>query len=491
MPFIQFVGASREDADNPQDNPSRLVNFFRERTGGRGEYTLKGVPGMVAFATTERVFVRAMAVVEGVLYAAMQGYLVKIESDGTVTELGSIVNSEDTSISSNNGDVVVAAGGTYYVWDGSTLSTPTGAQFSSIGSVTFLGQRTVMTERNGRRVQWSVVADASDISGAGSGFATAEIKDDKCLRAIAVGADVLWIFKEGSIERWATSSGDDVFTPILGAGLDVGLKGYRLVTSFPSGIFWVGEDNVCYISGGMGGARPVSTPAVETEIKYGTPRSCFYYEDEGHKFCVIRFNDAPAWVFDISMGEWHERSEGAAYGQWTAVAAAEAYGYHIVGCDDGDYYVLSRQGTDKGAPLICEATSQVLEIDGERFRVPEVQLYPQVGRTSIGLDQGAYVGTAEGQLLLDGEGNLLAAYAESTPRDGYITLETSKDAGETWGSPIQLSIGNLGDYGKTVKARNLGQFTSLTARVTYAEPDDTPIQARAKVVVAPDMRAWA
>lgn len=490
MPDLPFIGRTREDADNPQNDPARLINYFREPSGGRGGYVLKAVPGMVTFAETSDVFCRAMDEVEGLLYAAVGGSLLKVDEDGTVNTLASVTDSSETSMSSNNSNVVLAAGGTYYVWDGSTLSTPTGGQFSDIGSVTFLGQRTVMSERNGRRIQWSALLDPTDISGSSTGFATAESQDDDCLRVLAV-SDVLWIFKEKSIERWGVSTGEDVFTPLRGADLDVGLKGYRLVCKFPNGVFWVGSDDVVYVSGAGGDSQPISAPFVETEIKYGTPTACFYYEDEGHKFCAIRFQDGPAWVYDISSGEWHERAEGNTFGPWTATASARCYGEWLVGTDSGFFHSLNRQGTDAGEELVCQATSQVLELDRENFIVPLLEIFPQVGRSSLGRSPVTGLNTGTGQLLSDGEGNLLNLGPENSPRPAYILLEVSRDNGETWGDPIQLSIGDQGEYYTRVKVNGLGQFVSMCVRVTFSEPDDAPLQARANVKVIQNRRRYA
>lgn len=490
MPDLPFIGRTREDADNPQNDPARLVNYYREPSGGRGQYALKAVLGMVAYATTDNVFCRAMAEIKGLLYAVVGGTFMRVEEDGTVTTLGTVTDSAETTISSNYDSVTIAAGGTYYVWDGTTLSQPTGGQFDSIGSVTFLGQRTVMSEKDGRRVQWSALLDPADISGSDTGFATAESQDDNCVRVAAV-SDVLWIMKQKSIERWGVSTGGDVFTPIVGADLDVGLMDYRLMCRFPNGIFWVGSDGVAYICGAGGQAQPVSSPFVETEIKFGTPTGCFFYEDEGHKFCAIRFENGPAWVCDISTGEWHERSEGANYQPWSAKASAYCYGEWIVGTDSGVFASLNRQGTDLGQPLVCEATSSVLEVDRELFIVALLELFPQVGRSSLGRTDLLGLNTGYGQLLADGEGNLVDIGGMMEPRPAYLTVEVSRDNGETWGDPVQLSMGDQGEYWQRVKMNALGQFRSICVRVTFSEPDDAPIEARANLKIAQTARRYA
>src|SRR6056297_474656 len=395
MPAVQWVGQSLRDDDNSQSNTSRLLNLYRERHGDK--FILKSVLGTAILVDLPGVFMRDMRDIGGVLHAVTGGKVYKIETVTGATELnatsgeyevsGSVTSTElatindavDTTNEGNNGAITIAAGGEYYnIASGGTLTTPTTGAFSDVGSVAFLGQRTVITEKDGRRFGWSDVADSTTFDALD--FATAESEDDNILRGLAIGSQY-WIFGERSIERWYLSGStntSEFLLPISGGAIDTGLKAFGLISELPNGAFFVGNDNIVYlISGGQ--MRPISTRGVETAIDQSTPERCFFYEDEGHKICVIQFKDRPAWSFDISNNEWHERSEGREYKPWSATASARASGYWFVGTSAGQIRRLERSNRDADGPLWRRAISTTLENDGARFTIDRLQLQPVSG----------------------------------------------------------------------------------------------------------------
>lgn len=444
MPLVEFVGQSSQDSDNKSANTSRLINCYEEITGGRTGRVLKSVPGMQDFAALTSPLVRDMAQIDGVIYAVAGGDFFSVTSAGVVTDLGNVTDSVDTTISGNNGVVTIAADGNYYTWDGATLTEPTAGAFSDFGSVTFIGQRTVLTEAGGRRVQWSDVADPDTLGGLD--FATTEARDDNNLRAVAFGS-FLWIFKERSLERWYLTGQDDIFAPLAGGALDVGLKAYRLITQTPRSLFFVGSDNKVYLA--SGDIQPVSTIAVETAIFQGSPTACFYYQDEGHEFCVIKFDDRASWVYDISTGRWHERAEGLDLGPWSATASVEAFGSFYVGDAFGRVRKLSQTQLDGTTPLIRQATGNSLWMEGNRFRVKKMEILARMGRGDVS-----------------------------------VALEVSEDFGETFGDPKVRSFGATGRYENRAVWRNLGQFRQITPRISWSDAAQTPIDAICAIEVS-------
>ena len=453
MPAVEFVGQSAKDSDNGQAATSRLINLYREpvKLGDKTQYTLKSVLGQAAFADLDTVFLRAMAVVDGVLYAVAGGALYKVSYAGVATLLGAVTDSEETTIDGNSGYVTVCAGGNYYVWDGATLTEPTPGAFSDFGSLVTIGNYTVLTERNGRRVQWSALADPTDLPG--TSFATTEARDDDNLRAVAIGGN-LWLPKQGSMEVWYITGEADAgaIAPITGSVMDTGLKAFGLVAKFRAGAFMVGEDGIVYLTDG-GGLSPVSTTAVETAIAEETPKRCFYYEDEGHKICVIRFQNRPAWCFDISTGEWHERAEGATHGPWTAVDAVKAYNKWLCGTDLGGIYQMVRNNADIADELLRTAVSRTLSREQTLFILDSLEFSGRAGRADIG-------------------------------RDPQCWIRVSRDNGQTWGEGKHRSFGALGDYDARVIYRNLGQFRQATVELNMSDPTDIPINATAVVRIS-------
>lgn len=453
MPAVEFVGQSAKDSDNGQAATSRLLNLYREpvKLGDRTQYTLKSVLGQAAFADIDKVFLRAMKEIDGEVYAVAAGALHKISVRGVVTELGAVADSAETTIAGNTGNVTVCAGGNYYVWDGTSITQPATGAFSDFGSLAYISNYTVLTEANGRRVQWSNLADPSDLPGVN--FATTEARTDNNLRAMAI-ADNLWLFKEQSTEVWYVTggAGAGAFAPITGSVIDTGLLAFGLVSKFRQGAFLVGDDGIVYVTNGAG-LSPISTTAVETAIAEETPTKCFYYEDEGHKICVIRFKSRPAWCFDLSTGEWHERAEGPNHAPWTAVETANAYGKWLCGTDLGGIYHMTRNNADISSALLRTAVSRTMTNGHDLFLVDKMEFSGKVGRSDLS-------------------------------REPTMWLRVSRDHGNTWGESKSRSFGGLGDYQQRIVYRGLGQFRQATVEINMSDPVDIPINATASLDVS-------
>jgi hypothetical protein len=474
MPVVEFVGQSRVDSDFSQANTSRLMNCYREPI--EGGHQIKSVLGTAQLVGLNAVFMRDMAEIGGDIYAVCGGALFLVEQFGTATNLGAVIDGEST-ISGNNGKVTVAAGGTYYVWDGASLSTPTGGAFSSVGSVEFLNQVTILTELNGRRFMWSDVADPLTLDALN--VATAEGRDDNIIRAVVING-FLWLFKERSIEIWyATTAG---YSRVNGGIMDRGLKAFGLVTTFEGGAFFVGDDGVVYITNGSG-IQPVSFPSVETDISQGQARRCFYYEDEGHKFCVVQFSDRASWVYDLSTGEWHNRASGTSHMPWRVVSAVKAWGYWHVGSDLGKVLRLLRVNTDFDGPLVRRMISRTLRT-GDFQTIKKLELFGRIGEVEAGGDVTYVLGGID-FVLVDTDGlALFHSLVEGDLRPPALYITVSRDTGKTWSPEKWRNFGSLGDYDARLVWRALGRARQFTVSVTISDPVELPIKSTALVEVA-------
>lgn len=442
--LVEFVGQSSKDSDNPQGDPSRLVNVYRE-SAGTGTAWLKSVLGMEPLTTLPGTFVAAMGNVDGALYAICAGRLYRIGSDGSADDLGA-VETGTALIAGNNGHVTVAAGGRYFVHDGAVLTEPSAGAFADFGSVDYFGNYTVLTERGGRRFQWSALADPTDLPGLN--FSTADGRDDNLVRPMALHGQLV-LFKERSHELWYNTgeAGANAFLRVMGGVRDVGLRSHDLIVRFSGAAFMVGSDNRAHLIG-PAGLQPVSTPPVETAIKLHGPQACVTYSDEGHTFCAIIFRDAPAWVYDVATGEWHERASGADLGPWVVSASAMLGREWVVGSTGGQVSILRRVNSDGAVPLVREATSRTLYLDGARGVLREFEVFPQRG---------------------------LAA--------SQMALELSRDGGMTWTLPKPRPVGPVGEYGRRVIWRGLGQARSINARIRWTDPVDLCLSSKARVVI--------
>ena len=477
---LEFVGQSARDAGNIAANPSRLVNCFREPvvSGGTTGFVIRSVPGVAAFADLNRIFMRALIEVGDVIYAVCGGRLFSVTDQAEVTELGTVADDPETTISSNNGLITVCAGGFYYVWDGATLTSPTIGNLDTAESVSFLGGYTVLAGANAvsdRLLQWSDLYDASGFDALN--FASAETTDEPIIRAVTINEQLV-VFKASGHETWrVTGLAEPALALVVGSQIEIGLKAFNLFASYPNGAAFVGSDFKVYA---WNGAQlvPISTPAVEIAIELYGPDRMFFYEKRGHGFICLTFRDVPAWCYDTATGEWHERSEGVALGPWSAKAAAKVRGMWVVGYDDGRIGAFSIIPQEFGADLKRWAVSRMLWT-GQRFRVQQLEFFGDYGseryptNDTLLSDDGSALGDAVYGYLGD------SGVEQGPPR---IAIRTSED-GVTFAPERVRDMGLPGRYDHRVLVKNMGQFRRMAVEVTMTAPVDAPLNAECDVVL--------
>ena len=482
MPIVEFAGQSSQEDGVISANSSRLLNLYRQRVmdGGVTRYLLRPVPGQTVATDLEAVFMRRLSWIDGNMYAACGGKLFQADDAGFKFEISAIEDDENTTITGNTGKVLTCAGGNYYVWDGSTLTQPTGAAFSDFGSVETVGNYSLLTERNGRRIQWTDLAAPGTFDALN--FATTESGYDKNIRGMAIAGNY-WVFKERSIEVWYETGlgGVSAFQRVQGGVINRGLRSFNLAAKTPDGAFFVGEDGVAYIISGQA-IEPISSPAVNAAINEFNPTHCFYYEDDGQKFCVVRFGDRPAWCFDLATGEWHERAEGRTFDAWTAVDAAKSdNGNWVTARRGGTICSLSRIQQDLGAHLHRRAVSKTLREGSRPFRVKELEFFGAFGEGGHTPYVGYTLALGDGYLgLLDYPYDM----GDNGGNDTRLRYSVSRDGGNTFGRERLLNIGGRGEYQNRAIARSLGQFHRVTVRLDIAEDFEIPVFSDARLEVA-------
>jgi hypothetical protein len=494
MPRVMFVGQSASDADNRQANTSRLINFYREPVGGVAGHQLKSVLGTESLSTLvgddATKGVRAISEIGGKMYVVAGGSLFSVTTAGVGTKIGYVRDRQPTYLfGAEENKVCVVSGGRYFVYDGTTFERPdtADAPFEGYGSGLYLNGYVVLTEADGDRFMWTDLADATNFEGLN--FATAESTDKPILEAKKVNGR-LWLMKSDVIEVWSQiGSGANAFVRVQGGVIEVGLKAQGLATTFTGGVFWVGSDDIVYLSAGEE-LQPISPPAVNTAVSQGTPTTCLYYEDEGHKFCVIRFSDRPAWVYDIVTGEWHERATETDE-PWDITATGLFQGKWYSGDRKGGFYQLARNNADGSKSLIRTAVSSTLYMDGQFFTAPKVEITGRVG-------EGASEETELARFLHCTDGRVFEEQDAPDPapagsewrevvrykRGPQIGIELSGDGGRTFGEQVTRSFGTLGEYERIARFVGMGGHYRLAARVTVATERDITLDAMANVEVA-------
>jgi len=470
MPKVTFVAQSAQNQQNVAANPARLLNLYPSPVPGdaRTGLALRSVLGQDAKDDIGTAAIRAAGRANGKLWMVGGGTLLEVDSAGATTGRGAVADDENTTIAGNYSDVTVVSGGNYYLWDGATISQPTTKTFTAVGSHCYVGGYTVLTEEGGKRFQWSALGDASTLDALD--FASADKVDDNILRAVEFRGNLL-LMCETSTETWAINP-DATDTAARFFYVDVtntGLKSFNLVTKFDDALFFVGNDNRAYLYG----QGRVSDTSVESSIKNDTPTHCFYYEDEGSKFCVIRFSERPAWVYDMSTGLWHERSEGAGHLRWRATCAIRNGASWLIGNTDGEVLELTRSNEDLNGPLYRRAISSTITLGERRVSVPFVEILARMGDHSLTDSVEYALSVGDGDVLaLDGGDSLLVEEIAAGPRDANIDLYESGDGGRTWRGPKTRSMGRDEDYEQRMTWRARGQFRQYAMRFDMNEPAD-------------------
>lgn len=481
MSRVDFVGQSARDASNPQANSGRLINLYREpvQAGGRTGYALRSVPGVSAFVDLGRSIMRAMTIVDGVAYAVCGGRLFSITQNGVIANLGAIADSAETTIAGNNGNVTIAAGGTYYLWDGVTLTTPSMGNLTYARSVCYIGGYTVLIGGNAssdRLIQWSGLATPGTMPGAS--FASSETTDEPVIRAVTVN-ETLVVFKATGHEVWRVTgeAGANALELIVGSHVEIGLQSFNALTLFPNGAALVSSDG--RVSVWSGGLQVISTPAVNTAVERFGPDRMFYYEARGHGFICVTFKDAPAWCYDITTLEWHERAEGTEIAPWSAKGTVKLNGHWVAGYDNGKIGVFSPIPQEFGGYLSRRAFSSMMWM-GKRFKVVLAELFAHVGHEAY----------PSGNIGWENDGSYLSGLAytlnispgvESDPP--RIGVRTTPD-GVTFGAERLRDFGTVGEYWQRITLRNLGQFRNFGVQVEMTAPVDIPLYATADLVAA-------
>lgn len=474
-----ILASSSADRDNLAPTSERLINFYPVPApeGSIAAFSLRSVPGTRYWATLSDPFLRAMANVEGSLYAVSRGGLYRVSEAGLVSYLGEVTDAAETAMAGARDKVAIAAGGTYYLLNGGTLSQPGGGRLAQVNSVAFCNQYTVLF--GSREIEWTEAGLPASRNALY--FATAEAKDDLIVRGFEQDGFV-WVMKQRSIEMWqASGSGSSAFS--RAAVRNIGLKGYRLACSTPGGIFFIGSDNTArFLQGGE--PRPVSTPPLDNALARETPTDVFYYEDRGHRNCVIRFDGRPAWVYDASMGRCHERALGAAHDPWDVSTSVECYGQWLLGSRLGKVYKTGLTPVDATGPMRRTAVSRPLYTEGNRFTVNKLEILGRFGANYLEEAAPNWLTNEYGlPLIADGE-YLLASDQQAVSQISApvrLWIRVSRDGGYTWSAPKVRDAGRQGDYEARATWRAMGQFRRFTCEVNMTDPVDVPILAEALV----------
>jgi len=272
------------------------------------------------------------------------------------------------------------------------------------------------------------VSGAYDLTIDALDFASAEGVPDRLLRAIRDHNEV-WLFGTESVEVFAPStSADFPFERIAGAIQETGCAAANSVAQMDNTLFWLGSDPrgdaIVWRANGYQPAR-TSTHALEEEIrKYSRidDATGYSYQQSGHSFYVLTFPTAKkTWAYDAATGLWAERA-----------FRTEANALEHVRDSCHVFYQRKHLVGDRENGAIYELDLDTYTDSGSL--IPRIKTFQHISQ--------ANVIQFFRRLTLD----MQVGIGGPLEQDPQVWLRWSDDGGNSWGSPVVTSLGQVGQF---------------------------------------------
>lgn len=365
------------------------------------------------------------------LYVVSAGLLQRVNRDGTRVQLGTLNSRRGyVDMKIGTGQLVIVDGANLYVYN------LTSGAFNRVVSSGWLGSRRVayvdgyfiFSDPGTGTWYISAIEDASSLNALD--FAQASSSPDD-IQAVYADHGEVWLFGSKTTEVWNdTGASDFPFEKNKGATMQTGLMGAFTVRSLDNTLFWLGADEngagMVWKSQGYQPVR-VSTKSVDEAIQKAiragadmTQAIAYTYQQNGHSFYALQVPGLDTtWVFDVSVGHWHERAEFVLgrYKQSRIKHHVHCYGKNLVAGDDGEIYELK--------PGVHNNAGDILVRD----RISPHYATPSMAPIKFG------------------PFNLDCTVGRGKPGNGdpRVMLRTSDDGGSKWNSWRQASLGRVGE----------------------------------------------
>jgi len=426
----------------------RAVNLYMLNIEGLGEakrVVLASAPGLELLVNVGTEF-RGSYNTDSRWFVVFGTKLLEMAEDGTYTERGTLAtNSGFVSMKSGRDQLVLVDGTNGYVFN---LNTNV---FGQITDTNWRGSNWV-DELDGYFIFVAPDSDQFYLSAIDNGsqldaldFSSADSSPDNIITH-RVRRRELHLFGTRSTEIWINSGDPDFpFVRYNSTPIDVGVVGKRAVCIAADSLVFVGQTDrgrgYVYL---MTGHQPerISTQAVEEALAGSTDlSSCvlWSYHTTGNEFVGI---NAPGlsttWVYDFSSQQWHERAEWV-NGAW------EQLRVDSVTFVNGKHYALA--GTK-----VYRMGLDVYTLDGDILM--RERTWPHL--VSQSFEPITYR-------------SLELACTTGGPTAGNITLEISNNGGYRFESPLQRSLGAIGQWMHRVRWMFLGAARDRVFRLRCSD----------------------
>lgn len=442
LPFHSYRLRSKKAAQ------SRLLNCYAEQAPpeGRSPLVIQGMAGTRSFASIATTPQRAAIKFGNVLYSVAGNSFYYVDVSGAETLIGTLNANGSVDIAKNTAQVAILIEPDLWVFNGSTLTQVTDADFTSRGAkkMAVLDNYGGFVEPNSGR--WFIcdlntftVYDPLD-------FATAESAPDDLVSIEATSGQFMLLGEETS-ELWDNVGGSGFpFVRAANGIIQCGCGAKDATCVADNSVFWLDQDRLFRRLEGITPRRVSQYGCEQKWQDYARVDDAvaYSYVHDGHTFIVLRFPTAGAtWVLDINTGEWHER-QSYGYDHWRAAWVVKCYDKTLVGdTQTGNIgEIHSTTYTEWGNVLLREATTGVTYAESRWAFFDRLELDVEVGQ-----------GTETGQ-----------------GSDPQLMNEVSDDGGINFRSRPNRSLGTTGQTRKTVHWDGCGRSRERVNRFRVTDP---------------------
>jgi hypothetical protein len=439
---LNLIGGNKEGIRIAIDHELSVNCYAIQRNGGVVQV---GVMGSALFSTIAGS-ARGSIRMAGITYAVFGTTLYRVNADGSNTNLGTISGSGRVYLATDQANIVIVTGygNPGYVYNGTALAQITDPDFPGADRVNFAGGYFTFSHAGGWFISEvnAITFNALDFVGrSGETDILAQVDDHG--EIVNFHADI--------IKVWINTGNSDFPFELNGAAIiERGVYSGDSVVQEDNTVFFLGNDLITYRMEGytpvMLGDEGISSALAnylqqgyETNLRsaYG-----YTYTDHGHKFYVLTIPDVATHVINIATGLSHKLKHWD-YETSNAHSYQFCYGKHLIFGLDGNVYQQSRNYyDDAGDTLLITRRMTATSLDDALVNWKSVRLI---------FDTGHGLATRQGS-------------------DPKIMLRWYDDDGRTPRAERQLSIGQMGEYRKSVKTTGLGRSRRRIFEISQSDP---------------------
>lgn len=454
MAKILFPQSTSPGVDS-QEGGGRLVNAYSEPLGqGAGNsFVIRRAPGLRLFAGSGETGIRGQTFIDPYLYAAFSNRLVRFDSVGVGTTVGTLNGSDWVTFARNNRtptpDRVVVTEDAVYTFTDTSITELVDGDLPQPNSVCFIDGYFFYTIADGR-------CFASEINGTGissNDYIRAEAKPDGLRRGLAFDRE-LYLCGPSTIEVWSNTGNATGFPFSRTTVIWRGLAGRKAIAGFEDGfataLLWVSDDNAVHQLAGYG-TQKVSPPELDRLIEATADKDqleASVYVVGGHP-CWRITGPNFTWVYDLATKAWHQRESYLSQTWRIAGNSVQAFGKWLTGDGLSGSILEVSEGVyrEVDQPLVWEVESYAMGDFPARFRVP---------RSEFNFVRGT--GVADG--------------VDPIERQPQVAISWTDDGGDTYTTPLLRELGAQQVQKYPVAINGCGETNTIGRRwrLSVADP---------------------